>query len=217
MIDAGVSRTFWGEIAPDVPRTQPRLFGIRFGNSNSELRDSRIWHTHPRVSRPARWQTLKEKRPWSPRRRLPAEEAAPAEGGEAAAAPVDKLAKWKKATRLQVNAMRATGAKGVPGGLAFGPPADAPRKARLPQRRPRRTWARLEEAGKFVKTATAFVKARNRGGCSGQFRMPASMRRTPRGGRRGGREAAAAAEAPEPSAAASRWAKAKRASPWCAP
>ena len=29
MIDAGVSRTFLGEIAPDVPRTQPRLFGPR--------------------------------------------------------------------------------------------------------------------------------------------------------------------------------------------
>ena len=144
----------------------------------------------------------------------PAEEAAPAEGGEAAAAPVDKLAKWKKATRLQVNAMRATGAKGVPGGLAFGPPADAPAEGEAAPEAPKKDMGALwKKAGKFVKTATAFgSKPETAEAVPDSFRMPASVEAdaAKAAAEAAAEAAAAAAEAPEPSAAASRWAKAKR-------
>ena len=144
----------------------------------------------------------------------PAEEAAPAERGEAAAAPVDKLAKWKKATRLQVNAMRATGAKGVPGGLAFGPPADAPAEGEAAPEAPKKDMGALwKKAGKFVKTATAFgSKPETAEAVPDSFRMPASIEAdaAKAAAEAAAEAAAAAAAAAEPSAAASRWAKAKR-------
>ena len=140
----------------------------------------------------------------------PAEEAAPAEGGEAAAAPVDKLAKWKKATRLQVNAMRVTGAKGVPGGLAFGASADAPAEGEAAATAPKKDMGALwKKAGKFVKTATAFgSKPETAEHVPDDFRMPASIEAD--AAKAAAEAAAAAAEAPAPSAAASRWAKAKK-------
>ena len=49
-----------------------------------------------------------------------AEAPPPAEGDAApAAAAGSKLSKWKRATKLQVNAMRMTGAKAVAPGLSL--------------------------------------------------------------------------------------------------
>ena len=138
----------------------------------------------------------------------PAEEAAPAEGD---AAPVDKLAKWKKATRLQVNAMRMTGAKAVSGAVASniepseGDAAAADVPADAPKKDMKAMWGK---AGKFVKQATAFgSKPETAEAVPEDFRMPASIEA----------DAAAAVAAPEaeapaavPTAAASRWAKAKK-------
>ena len=146
---------------------------------------------------------------------VPAEEdAAPDESADAA--PVDKLAKWKKATRLQVNAMRATGTKeGVPGGLAFGAEealdaegenaaADAPAAAQE-TKDAKALWGK---AGKFVKTATAFgSKPETAEAVPDDFRVPASVEVD---AAKAAAEASAL-EAPETVAptAASRWAKAK--------
>ena len=152
----------------------------------------------------------------------PAEEAAPAEGGEAAAAPVDKLAKWKKATRLQVNAMRATGAKGVPGGLAFGPPADAPAEGEAAPEAPKKDMGALwKKAGKFVKTATAFgSKPETAEAVPDSFRMPASVEAD--AAKAAAEAAAEAAATPLRRARAPpQWRRGgprpSGASPWCAP
>ena len=121
-----------------------------------------------------------------------AEAEAPPPPAEGEAAPAtSKLAKWRRATKLQVNAMRATGAKAVPGGLAFGGAEGGEGAALAEGVGEKKTAGLWKKSLKYVKTATVFGS------------KPETAEPVPEDFSLNPKPAA-------PSAAASKWAKAKK-------